>query len=49
MSFNWSDYLLLAEAMTKKPNTPGPKEAALRAAVSRAYYAAFCASRNFVS
>ena len=47
MSFNWGDYLSLANALLTKPNTPGPEEAAYRSAVSRAYYAAFCSARNF--
>lgn len=47
MSFNWGDYLSLANALLTKPNTPGPEEAAYRSAVSRAYYAAFCIARNY--
>ncbi len=47
MSFQWSDYLALADRLFKTPNTPGPDEAAYRSAVSRAYYAAFCSARNF--
>ncbi len=47
MSFNWADYLSLAEALFKTPNTPGPDEASFRSAISRAYYAAFCNARNF--
>jgi uncharacterized protein (UPF0332 family) len=41
MSFDWADYLRLAESLVSNPNAPGPEEAALRAAISRAYYAAF--------
>jgi uncharacterized protein (UPF0332 family) len=41
MSFNWGDYLTLATALVKEPENPGPSEAALRSAISRAYYAAF--------
>jgi uncharacterized protein (UPF0332 family) len=48
MSFNWADYFTLAVTISKNPSGLGPKEAALRSAVSRAYYAAFCASRNLV-
>jgi uncharacterized protein (UPF0332 family) len=47
MSFSWADYLQLAETLTCAPRVPGPEEAALRTAVSRAYYAAFCSARNF--
>jgi uncharacterized protein (UPF0332 family) len=47
MTFNWKDYLTFAENIYDAPELPGPREAALRAAVSRAYYAAFCASVEF--
>ncbi len=47
MSFDWSDYLSLAESLSQHPEAPGPEEAALRAAISRAYYAAHCTARNF--
>ena len=41
MSFNWIDYLTFASALVDDPENPGPSEAALRSAISRAYYAAF--------
>jgi uncharacterized protein (UPF0332 family) len=41
MSFNWSDFLTLAVSLQTAPALPGPEEAALRTAISRAYYAAF--------
>jgi uncharacterized protein (UPF0332 family) len=41
MSFDWADFLALAQALQSNPEVPGPQEAALRSAVSRAYYAAF--------
>lgn len=47
MSFNWSDFLALADALNRSPDSPGPKEASLRSAMSRAYYAAYCSTRNF--
>ena len=47
MSFNWAEFLTLADALLRDPNSPGPEEAALRSAISRAYYAAFCSGRNF--
>jgi uncharacterized protein (UPF0332 family) len=31
----------------RDPNVPGPEEASLRSAISRAYYAAFLVARNF--
>ena len=49
MSFEWADYLKLAAALAEEPDSLGPEEAALRSAASRAYYAAFCASRNFAA
>ena len=47
MSFDWTDFLTLADALVRDPNSPGPEEASLRSAISRAYYAAFCVARNF--
>lgn len=47
MSFNWADFLTLADALVHNPSLPGPEEASLRSAISRAYYAAFCSARNF--
>ena len=48
MSFHWGDYLTLADSLVSAPAALGPQEAALRAAISRAYYAAFCSARNLV-
>lgn len=45
MSFDWSEYLDLAEHLSGKGGTYS-QEAALRSATSRAYYAAFCHARN---
>jgi hypothetical protein len=47
MPFNWHDYLDLARWL--QANTPPgiSTEAAGRAAVSRAYFAAFCYARNY--
>lgn len=46
MSFNWAEYLILADtlfiARAKFPH----EEACFRTAISRAYYAAFCEARN---
>lgn len=47
MSFDWADFLTLADALVRDPNLPGPEEASLRSAISRAYYAAFHIARNF--
>lgn len=46
MSFDWADFLTLADALVRDPNSPGPEEASLRSAISRAYYAAFRVARN---
>jgi hypothetical protein len=46
MSFDWADYLKLAEALARDPNAPGPAEASLRTAISRAYYAAYRSALN---
>lgn len=42
MVFDWAQYLVLAEELVLRKD----EEAALRSAVSRAYYAAFCKARN---
>lgn len=47
MTFNWKDFLTFAENIKAAPDKPGPQEAALRSAVSRAYYAAFQAALEF--
>ena len=47
MAFTWKDFLTFAENIKAAPNVPGPEEAALRSAVSRAYYAAFRAALEF--
>ena len=41
MSFDWTQFLGFAKALESSPDAPGPREAALRSAISRAYYAAF--------
>ncbi len=43
--FDWADYLTLAQELVTRRDD----EAALRSAVSRAYYAAFCQARNLLS
>ena len=49
MSFDWSDYLKLAETLVNDKTLPFSEEAASRCAISRAYYAAFCLSRDFIN
>lgn len=41
MSFDWNDFLIFARSLERDPLVPGPDEAAVRSAASRAYYAAF--------
>ncbi len=41
MPFDWKEYLRLAEELSTRQ-----EDAALRSAISRAYYAAFCSARN---
>jgi uncharacterized protein (UPF0332 family) len=46
MSFDWSEYLNLAQELSGHITGPSSQEARLRSAISRAYYAAFCKARN---
>jgi len=46
MSFDWTEYLNLAQELVGQPTSLASREARLRTAISRAYYAAFCESRN---
>lgn len=46
MSFDWSEYLRLAQELLGQNVYPAGQEARQRAAASRAYFAAFCEARN---
>jgi len=46
MKFDWSEYLKLAKSLTGK-GIAYREEAAFRCATSKAYFAAFCAVRNY--
>jgi uncharacterized protein (UPF0332 family) len=46
MSFNWLDFLTLSEKLQSDPEIFGLREASLRSAISRAYYAAFQYAMN---
>lgn len=46
MSFDWSEYLNVAKELAGIATNPANQEAKLRAAISRAYYAAFIKARN---
>lgn len=48
MSFDWSEYLNVAKELAGVVTTPANQEAKLRAAISRAYYAAFIKARNYL-
>lgn len=48
MTFEWSEYLNLARELAGKATTPANQETKLRAAISRAYYAAFIKARNYL-
>lgn len=48
MSFNWSEYLSLANELAPRPIDRTTAEAKLRSAISRAYYANHCKARNFL-
>lgn len=46
MTFDWSEYLELAQELAGERASLASEEAKLRSSVSRAYYAAFCKARN---
>ncbi|MDY6804909.1 MAG: hypothetical protein SXA11_14030 [Cyanobacteriota bacterium] len=46
MSFNWFEYLGLAQQLAGKAQISATQESRLRSAISRAYYAAFIIARN---
>jgi uncharacterized protein (UPF0332 family) len=47
MTFDWYQYLVLAECLYDNRDTFPDREVCLRAAISKAYYAAFCSARNY--
>jgi hypothetical protein len=49
MGFDWREYLILAQFLGGNGGISYSEEASRRAAVSRAYYAAFCSARNYAS
>jgi uncharacterized protein (UPF0332 family) len=46
MSFNWQGYFDLSQELLQNTGNLTIREARARSAISRAYYAAFCSSRN---
>ncbi len=49
MSFNWEEYLLLANKLLESRGIFAPAEACTRTAISRAYYAAFISARDLAA
>jgi uncharacterized protein (UPF0332 family) len=47
MTFDWHQYLILAEYLYDNRDTLPDREACLRTSISKAYYAAFCSARNY--
>jgi hypothetical protein len=47
MSFDWKEYFTLAQFIVNQKRDDFSQETALRCAVSRSYYAAFCYARNY--
>jgi uncharacterized protein (UPF0332 family) len=48
MSFDWFEYLTLAERLASEAEEAPSSEACYRTAVSRAYYSVYCLTRNYV-
>jgi hypothetical protein len=47
MTFDWNEYLTLAQFLQRHSEAGINQESAHRSAVSRAYFAAFCHARNY--
>jgi hypothetical protein len=48
MSFDWTEYLKLAQDLATQPTLQASEEARQRCAISRAYYAALKTAHNFL-
>ncbi|NEP42082.1 MAG: HEPN domain-containing protein [Okeania sp. SIO2H7] len=48
MTFNWLQYLGLAQQLAGKAQIYATQESRLRSAISRSYYAAFILARNYL-
>ncbi len=47
--FNWTEYVYISQELSRLPLTGQPSDTArLRAAISRAYYAAFCNAKKYL-
>jgi len=50
MAFQWADFLVIAKSLHDSgKKTSLPTDASFRCAISRAYYAAFCHSRDYAA
>ncbi|MDO9036242.1 MAG: hypothetical protein Q7U51_13715 [Methanoregula sp.] len=48
MAFQWADFLIIAKSLHESGRSSAlPTDAAFRCAISRAYYGAFCHSRDY--
>jgi len=48
VTFDWAEYLKLAQELAGQTVTPANEKAKLHSSVSRGYYAAFCKARNYL-
>jgi uncharacterized protein (UPF0332 family) len=48
MSFNWSNYLEVAQDFNRQSRNSSKQEALQRSALSRAYYSVFVTARNYL-
>jgi len=48
MTFNWSEYLKLAQELGEQAVSSATQQARLRSSISRAYFAAYCNARNYL-
>ena len=49
MSFDWSEFLRLSESLVGATGRAPIEQSKLRTAISRAYYSAFCATRDHLA
>ena len=48
MAFDWNEYIAVARYLSGDSGAVFSEQAALRCAISRAYYAAFCHAKHYV-
>lgn len=49
MSFDWADYLKVAQELAGQCGIADRRDAKLRSSISRAYYAVFCLARRYLT